>query len=57
MFTDWEWEHAQNLAGLSSAGANKEYLGVDLSSSLGRTSAHFLTVSDKQVSGNKLDKD
>ena len=56
MFTDWEWEHAQNLAGLSSAGANKEYLGVDLSSSLGRTSAHFLTVSDKQVSGNKLDK-
>ena len=56
MFTDWEWEHAQNLAGLSSAGANKEYLGVDVSSSLGRTSAHFLTVSDKQVSGNKLDK-
>ena len=56
MFTDWEWEHAQNLAGLSSAGANKEYLGVDVSSRLGRTSAHFLTVSDKQVSGNKLDK-
>ena len=56
MFTDWEWEHAQNLAGLSSAGANKEYLGVDISSRLGRTSAHFLTVSDKQVSGNKLDK-
>ena len=56
MFTDWEWEHAQNLAGLSSAGANKEYLGVDVSSRLGRTSAHFLSVSDKDVSGNKLDK-
>ena len=56
LFNGWEWAHAQNLAGLSSAGANKEYLGVDVSSRLGRTSAHFLTVSDKQVSGNKLDK-
>ena len=56
LFNGWEWAHAQNLTGLSSAGANKEYLGVDVSSRLGRTSAHFLTVSDKQVSGNKLDK-
>ena len=56
LFNGWEWAHAQNLTGLSSADANKEYLGVDVSSRLGRTSAHFLTVSDKQVSGNKLDK-
>lgn len=56
LFNGWEWAHAQNLTGLSSAGANKEYLGVDVSSRLGRTSTHFLTVSDKQVSGNKLDK-
>ena len=56
LFNGWEWAHAQNLTGLLSAGANKEYLGVDVSSRLGRTSAHFLTVSDKQVSGNKLDK-
>ena len=56
LFNGWEWAHAQNLTGLSSAGANKEYLGVDVSSRLGRTSAHFLTVADKQVSGNKLDK-
>ena len=56
LFNGWEWAHAQNITGLSSAGANKEYLGVDVSSRLGRTSAHFLTVSDKQVSGNKLDK-
>ena len=56
LFNGWEWAHAQNLTGLSSAGANKEYLGVDVSSRFGRTSAHFLTVSDKQVSGNKLDK-
>lgn len=56
LFNGWEWAHAQNLTGLSSASANKEYLGVDVSSRLGRTSAHFLTVSDKQVSGNKLDK-
>ena len=57
MFSDWEWEHAQNLAGLSSArGAIKEYFGLDISKNLGRTSVHFLTVSDNQVTGNKLDK-
>ena len=57
MFSDWEWEHAQNLAGLSSArGATKEYFGLDISKNLGRTSVHFLTVSDNQVTGNKLDK-
>ena len=57
MFSDWEWEHAQNLAGLSSArGATKEYFGLDISKTLGRTSVHFLTVSDNQVTGNKLDK-
>ena len=57
MFSDWEWEHAQNLAGLSSArGATKEYFGLDISKTLGRTSVHFLTVSDNQVTGNKFDK-
>ena len=57
MFSDWEWEHAQNLAGLSSArGATKEYFGLDISKTMGRTSVHFLTVSDNQVTGNKLDK-
>ena len=57
MFSDWEWEHAQNLAGLSSArGATKEYFGLDISKTLERTSVHFLTVSDNQVTGNKLDK-
>ena len=57
MFSDWEWEHAQNLAGLSSArGATKEYFGLDISKTLERTSVHFLTVSDNQVTGNKFDK-
>ena len=57
MFSDWEWEHAQSIAGLISArGATKEYFALDVSKRLGRTSAHFFTVSDKQVSGNKLDK-
>ena len=57
MFSDWEWEHAQNLAGLSSArGATKEYFGLDISKTLERTSVHFLTVSDNQVTGNMLDK-
>ena len=57
MFSDWEWEHAQSIAGLSSArGATKEYFALDISKRLGRTSAHFLSVSDNQVTGNKLDK-
>ena len=57
MFSDWEWEHAQSLAGLSSArGATKEYFGLDISKTLERTSVHFLTVSDNQVTGNMLDK-
>ena len=57
MFSDWEWEHAQSIAGLISArGATKEYFALDISKRLGRTSAHFLSVSDNQVTGNKLDK-
>ena len=57
MFSDWEWEHAQSIAGLSSArGATKEYFALDISKRLGRTSAHFLSVSDNRVTGNKLDK-
>ena len=56
LFNGWEWLHAQSITGLISQGANKEYFALGLSSGTGRTSAHFLTVSDKQVSGNKLDK-
>ena len=57
MFSDWEWEHAQSIAGLISArGATKEYFALDVSKRLGRTSAHFLSVSDNEVTGNKLDK-
>lgn len=56
LFNGWEWAHAQSITGLISQGANKEYFALGLSSGTGRTSAHFLTVSDKQVSGNKLDK-
>ena len=56
LFNGWEWLHAQSITGLTSQGANKEYFALGLSSGTGRTSAHFLTVSDKQVSGNKLDK-
>ena len=56
LFNGWEWLHAQSITGLTSQGANKEYFALGLSSSTGRTSAHFFTVSDKQVSGNKLDK-
>ena len=56
LFNGWEWLHAQSITGLNSQGANKEYFALGLSSGTGRTSAHFLTVSDKQVSGNKLDK-
>ena len=56
LFNGWEWLHAQSITGLTSRRANKEYFALGLSSSTGRTSAHFFTVSDKQVSGNKLDK-
>ena len=56
LFNGWEWLHAQSITGLTSKGANKDYFALGLSSSTGRTSAHFLTVSDKKVSGNKLDK-
>ena len=56
LFNGWEWLHAQSITGLISQRANKEYFALGLSSSTGRTSAHFLGVSDKDVSGNKLDK-
>lgn len=56
LFNGWEWLHAQSITGLTSEGANKEYFALGLSSVTGRTSAHFLSVSDKDVSGNKLDK-
>ena len=57
LFNGWEWMHAQNLTGVSSVrGATKEYFALDISKRLGRTSAHFLSVSDNQVTGNKLDK-
>ena len=57
LFNGWEWAHARSITGLSSArGATKEYFGLDISKTLGRTSVHFLTVSDNQVTGNKLDK-
>ena len=57
LFNGWEWAHARSITGLSSArGATKEYFALDISKSLGRTSAHFLSVFDNQVTGNKLDK-
>lgn len=57
LFNGWEWAHAQNLTGVSSVrGATKEYFALDISKRLGRTSAHFLSVFDNQVTGNKLDK-
>jgi hypothetical protein len=57
LFNGWEWAHAQNLTGVSSVrGATKEYFALDISKRLGRTSAHFLSVSDNQVTGNMLDK-
>ena len=56
LFNGWEWLHARSITGLTSQGANKEYFALGLSSGTGRTSAHFLSVSDKDVSGNKLDK-
>ena len=57
LFNGWEWAHAQNLTGVSSVrGATKEYFALDISKNLGRTSAHFISVFDNQVTGNKLDK-
>ncbi|MDN5025140.1 SEC10/PgrA surface exclusion domain-containing protein [Streptococcus sp. SO4] len=57
LFNGWEWMHAQNLTGVSSVrGSTKEYFALDISKSLGRTSAHFISVFDNQVTGNKLDK-
>ena len=57
LFNGWEWMHAQNLTGVSSVrGATKEYFALDISKNLGRTSAHFISVFDNQVTGNKLDK-
>ena len=57
LFNGWEWMHAQNLTGVSSVrGATKEYFAFDISKRLGRTSAHFISVFDNQVTGNKLDK-
>lgn len=57
LFNGWEWMHAQNITGVSSVrGATKEYFALDISKRLGRTSAHFLSVADNQVTGNKLDK-
>ena len=57
LFNGWEWAHAQNLTGVSSVrGTTKEYFALDISKRLGRTSAHFLSVSDNQITGNKLDK-
>ena len=56
LFNGWEWMHAQNLTGVSSVrGATKEYFALDISKSLGRTSAHFISVFDNQA-GNKLDR-
>ena len=57
LFNGWEWMHAQNITGVSSVrGATQEYCALDISKRLGRTSAHFISVFDNQVTGNKLDK-
>ena len=56
LFNGWEWLHAQSITGLISKGASKDYFALGLSSNTGRTSAHFLSVSDNRVTGNKLDK-
>ena len=56
LFNGWEWLHAQSITGLISKGASKDYFALGLSSNIGRTSAHFLSVSDNRVTGNKLDK-
>ncbi|MDU2560979.1 MAG: SEC10/PgrA surface exclusion domain-containing protein [Streptococcus mitis] len=56
LFNGWEWLHAQSITGLISKGASKDYFALGLSSNTGRTSAHFLSVSNNRVTGNKLDK-
>ena len=56
LFNGWEWLHARSITGLISKGASKDYFALDISKRLGRTSAHFLSVSDNEVTGNKLDK-
>ena len=56
IFNGWEWLHARSITGLISKGASKDYFALGLSSNTGRTSAHFLSVSDNRVTGNKLDK-
>ena len=56
LFNGWEWGHARSVTGLISKGASKDYFALGLSSNTGRTSAHFLSVSDNEVTGNKLDK-
>lgn len=56
LFNGWEWLHARSITGLISIGASKDYFALDISKRLGRTSAHFLSVSDNEVTGNKLDK-
>ena len=56
LFNGWEWLHARSITGLISKGASKDYFALGLSSNTGRTSAHFLSVSDNRVTGNKLDK-
>ena len=56
LFNGWEWLHAQSITGLISKGASKDYFALGLSSNTGRTSAHFISVFDNQITGNKLDK-
>ncbi|MBY4966113.1 SEC10/PgrA surface exclusion domain-containing protein [Streptococcus suis] len=48
MFNNYEWLHAQNIAGLEATGVN--YLGVDVSTRTGVTGVHFLTVDSSKLS-------
>ncbi|HEM5651966.1 TPA: SEC10/PgrA surface exclusion domain-containing protein [Streptococcus suis] len=48
MFNNYEWLHAQNIAGLEATGVN--YLGVDVSTRTGVTGVHFLTVDPSKLS-------
>ncbi|HEM5323418.1 TPA: SEC10/PgrA surface exclusion domain-containing protein [Streptococcus suis] len=47
MFNNYEWLHAQNIAGLEATGVN--YLGVDVSTRTGVTGVHFLTVDPSKL--------
>lgn len=47
MFNEYEWLHAQSIAGLKNE--DGEYLGVDFSSSSGISGIHFLTVSPSKL--------